>query len=78
VLTFLKIIFFGATIQLNQSPVTVNDTALELTLTENLNVVTTGAHLQIGTTNDIKASKILEARELSEKNIPMVVLLQNL
>jgi hypothetical protein len=70
VLIFLKILFFGATIQLNQNPITVNDQGFTFSPTKNLNVVTTGAHLKIDTANDIKASEIFEARELSAKKYP--------
>ncbi|WNZ57602.1 hypothetical protein QT397_09745 [Microbulbifer sp. MKSA007] len=68
--TFLKIIFFGATIQLNQNPITVNDNPVVLIPAQNLNVVTMGANLKIDTSSEINASAILEAREIADRKYP--------
>jgi hypothetical protein len=70
ILTFLKILLFGASIQLTSSPVDINTTLLKLEAPEPLDVVTTGAHLLIDITKNVKSGDLLEARNDARSKLP--------
>lgn len=70
ILTFFKVLFFGVSIQLTSSPVDIDVTPLEIEAPKVLNVVTTGAHLRIDISNNVKTGNLLEARNDATSKYP--------
>lgn len=70
ILTFIKILLFGASVQLTSTPMDIDTVTLKLEAPKALDVVTSGAHLLIDISSNINANDLFEARNDVKSKYP--------
>ena len=70
IITVLKIMLFGAWIEVTQYPVTIYDTPIEIEAEEVLDVVTTGAHVRIDVSHLLKEVDARSIKETAQRPWP--------
>ena len=63
ILTLIKILFLGASVQVTATPIDIEKSPLTFDIPKGLNVVTTGAHLLVDISENVNVSNLLEARK---------------